>query len=164
MEKKIKFRLGLCLMLTPILGYGLSTDKTQPAHISSDTASYTKSVNTYRGHVKITQGTTHIAGDIVMIYNGSGKEKISKMIVIGTLAHYDTILDSNHKKLNAEALRIEYYPPLGHVLLLGQGKITQEKNLFAGPHILYDINRQVVISSPSKLNKTVIVVQSEPSS
>ena len=43
--------------------------------------------------------------------------------------------------------------------LIGEAKAEQGKDSLAGPHIQYDINKQVVTSLPAPTGHTTIIIQ-----
>ena len=153
---------GLLLLLltlsTPCLA--LSSDAALPYYFKSDHLIYNnrRHQTIYIGHVHITQGTTKISGDKVIVQYGKNS-RIKKMIDTGNFAHYSTLPDNHPDRLYAQAKKITYNPITKIVVLEHQGKVTQEKNVFTGPHIWYDIAAGVVRTTPRKNQQTVIVIQ-----
>lgn len=158
--KKILF---LFLYLIPVLSFGLSSDKQQPAYLQSDSATlnHKTGISIYRGNVKLTQGTTVITADILTTYTDQHNQLI-KAIGTGTsthLASYSTLPDNNKLPFTAVAIIIHYYPLRSWVEFTDQAKATQGKDNFAGPQLNYDINREIVTSPASKLGRTQIIIQ-----
>ena len=154
--------LTLIASTLPSFGYALNSDQTQPYHIQANTVTYNRSLHTtiYLGNVHARQGTTQVTGDKVMVYNTKDSNKIARIIATGHPAKYSTLPDNQHKVLHAEANTIEFNPIKDEVLLVKNAKVTQEQNLFTGPHIWYDMKNQVVVStSPHGHGRTTVVIQ-----
>lgn len=151
----------IVLYLTPLRATALTSDNSLPANISADSAVYDhdQHLSIYRGHVNIIQGTTHLQGDIVMIYNQSNQQ-IQKIIAIGRPAIYKTLPDHQTEDLYARGKRIEFYPSQHRVILIGDGKITDSKNTFSGARIVYLIDKQTISATASSAQpETKIVIQ-----
>ena len=141
-------------------GLALTSDKQLPANFTADNVTYNIKTGTriFIGNVKMTQGTTHLEGDKVTVYNGSDG-KVIKVIALGKRAHYSTLPNNQKEVMDAYAETIEYYPGKGSAVLIGNGEITQGKNSFKGPHIVYDIQKELITSLASANAHTVIVLQ-----
>jgi lipopolysaccharide export system protein LptA len=152
----------LGLYLASLTANALSSDNFLPTKISADNAIYDHNlhVSIYRGDVTITQGTTSLQGDEVMIYNQSNNQKVQKLIAIGNPAVYRTLPNHQTQYLYARAKRIEFYPLQHRILLIGDGEITDNKNSFAGARIEYLIDKQTISSATtSQQPETKIVIQ-----
>lgn len=158
MRQQIKSWFLLLVMPAAFANVSLTTNST--TYISSDSASYNykTGIEIFSGHAKIVQATFQLMGDTIMIYNLPNTQTINKVVAIGQLAQYDTLPVTQQPRTHAQAQRIEYYPAQKKVLLLGQGKVTQGENKFSGEHIEYQMDKQVVLSSPSKTTKTIIII------
>lgn len=147
------------LLFTPT-SFALSSDANLPLYFQSDSIVYNKEQHqtTYIGHVHITQGTTRISGNRIVIQYGKN-DRIDKIIDTGNLAHYTTLPDQQSTQLYAQAKKITFNANSKIVTLEANGKVTQEKNVFTGPHIWYDIVAGVVRTTSKKNQETVIVIQ-----
>lgn len=172
MSPKIRLRkpssklLGLIFLLLPIIVLARTNDQYLPYHIQADTIIYNQNLHTtiYQGHVHATQGTPRLTGDKVVVYNSKVNNKIILIVATGQPAHYTTLPDNQPKRLFTQADTIKYYPLKNQVLLLKRAKVTQDENLFTGPHIWYDISKQVVVStSPEGHGKTTVVIEPQGS-
>ncbi len=146
--------------------WALDEDQYQTLHISSVAATYDREhhLTVYEGNVQVEQGTSHLDGDKVTIYQ-SKDNSIIKMIANGKPAHYHTIPSPNKNQLFVEALQITYTPQEKIVLLEGAGQVKQEENLFTGPHIWYDMKNGIVHSITNNENeRTVVIIQPPPPS
>jgi lipopolysaccharide export system protein LptA len=149
----------LWMTLTPI-GFARSSDEQQPYHFTSDSMVYNKNKRQtiYLGHVQVTQGTTHLSGDKIIVQYDQNTQ-IQTLITTGNLAHYSTLPDHESDRLYAEAKKIIFNPITKKALLRHQAKITQKNNIFAGPRIWYDMAHGVVHTTPRQHQKTVIIIQ-----
>lgn len=144
--------------------WALDSDQYQVMHVISNTATYDRNQHTiiYDGAVQMDQGTSHLDGDKVIVYQlpATNTNKIQKVVALGNPAHYSTLPQPNKARLFVEALKITYDPTSKTVLLEGNGKVTQEGNVFSGPHIWYDMANGVVhsLAAPGK-QRTEMVIQ-----
>lgn len=148
----------------------LDSDRFAVMHITSDSATYDRNQHTitYDGNVQVEQGTSHLDGDKVIVYQTpTNTNKIEQVIAYGNPAHYSTIPQAGKNRLYIEASKITYSPIKRTVLLEGNGKVTQDGNVFSGPHIWYDMINGVVhsLAAPGKQRTEMIIQpQQEPSS
>ncbi len=117
----------------------LSTDRDQPIAIEADQAERDglKGVMTYRVDVVIDQGSLHIAGDTV-IAHFDGENDISKMIAIGTPAHFRQLPDGDAHVHKAWANRIEYFPGQDLIVLLGDARYERGGSRMQADRLVYD--------------------------
>lgn len=146
-------------LICPLLSLALNSDKQQPAFIEADSATlnHKTGICIYRGHVKLTQGSTIITADTLTTHSDS-ENQLDQATAVGQLATYTTQPDNNPLPFSAMGLTINYYPKKAYVELIGQAKATQGNDSFAGPRINYDIKQQIVVSPPSTEGRTTIVI------
>lgn len=156
---------SLCLLITlaySALSWGLNTDQEQPltAEAKSAILDHNKHTATFIEAVKADQGTTHLTADKLIIFSNTAHH-VTQAIAYGNqnLATYRTIPEENKPELYAEAEQIQYYPDQNKVILLGNAKVVREQDTFSGPRIEYDTEKQIVISPPSEIGRTHIVLQ-----
>jgi lipopolysaccharide export system protein LptA len=154
--------LFFILLSIPITLLALDSDDQQIMHINSDgsTFNYKTGVNIYEGHVKIDQGTTHLTADRLVTTNNS-KHKMEEAVAYGLtqLAEYTTQPKPGDAILHAKAKVIKFYPAKSVVFLEGDVIVTQGKNSFAGPVIVYNIKDQIVTAPPSKTGRASIIIE-----
>ncbi len=143
--------------------HALDSDQYQPLSIVSDDAVYDRNQHTitYTGSVRGEQGSSHIDGDKMIVYQTPGNaNKIQKIEIFGNPAHYNTLPAPNKERLYVEALKITYNPLERTVLLEQQAKVIQAGNIFTGPHIWYDMVNGVVrsLATPGK-ERTMMIIQ-----
>jgi|SRR5688572_14946041 len=139
----------------------LSDDREQKLHIKADstTLNYKTGVTLYEGHVIIDQGTSHLLADR-LITKRNAQHKIEEAIAYGfkNLAEYRTTLKSGDETLLAKANVIKFYPLKSLAILEGNALVTQGKNSFQGPHIIYHINEQTIIAPSSKEGRATLII------
>lgn len=158
---KVIQALTAIIIFIPCCAFALKSDSDKPYYIRSNSVIYDRNKNTaiYIGNVHIRQGTTRLSGDKVVIFL-SKHNQVKRLLAYGQLAHYSTLPNQKKKRFNAQAEKIDYNPIKKTVLLLKNGKVTQDNNIFTGPYIWYDIGHGIVKSKPSKQQyHTVIVIQ-----
>lgn len=132
--------------------WALDSDKYEVMHVISDNATYDRNQHTitYEGTVQVNQGTSHLDGDKMIVYQLANGNKIRQIITYGNPAHYNTIPSAGKNRLYVEALKITYDPIKKTVLLEGKGRVNQDGNIFSGPYIWYDMINGMVHSRATK--------------
>jgi lipopolysaccharide export system protein LptA len=153
----------LLLLVVPVMALALPDDNMQTMHIISDssTFNYKTGANIYEGNVKIDQGSTHLTADRVTTANDD-KHKMKEAIAYGLnnkLAEYTTLPKPGDPLLHAKAKTIKFYPPTSLVVLEGNVIVTQGKNSFEGPIIIYNMKDQVVTAPASKTGRATVVIE-----
>jgi len=144
----IKYCFLLVLFIS-VYSYALSSDRLQPYHIQSDRVNFNRSKNIarYEGNVKVTQGTSTLTADKLIMYFMDKNSQIKKMIATGNLAHYSTLPDGKKQKMFAQANIIIYYPQENKIILKEHAKVTQEHYLLSSNKITYNIKQQSMSSN-----------------
>lgn len=153
-------KLLIFLVALPNIALALTTDKQQNAYIDADSATINHKSNSciYRGHVKLTQGTTIILADVLTTYTNANNQ-LQRAVAVGKLASYTTQPDSGPHLFVAMAQTINYDPYKSQITLIGDAKATQGSNSFAGPRMEYNTKQQTVTSPASPQGRTTIVFQ-----
>lgn len=158
---KIPFLFFILLLTSPCL-FALPDDEQKVMHICSDssTFNYKTGTNTYEGHVKMDQGTTHLTADRVITTKNHTTRKIEVAIAYGLTqwAEYTTLPKPGDPVLHAKAKIIKFYPAQSIVFLQDDVVVTQGKNSFQGPVIVYNIKDQIVTAPPSKTGRSTIII------
>lgn len=159
----IRLVIGFLASWVCATALALDSDKYAVMHVISDTATYDRNKHTitYEGSVQMDQGTSHLDGSKVIVYQiPDTNNKIEKIVAFGKPAHYSTLPQTNKSRLFVEALKITYNPVKRTVLLEENGRVNQEGNIFSGPHIWYDIANGVVhsLATPGK-QRTEMIIQ-----
>jgi len=149
-------------LFIPLGLLALQGDDHEIMHIVSDgsTFNYKTGTNIYEGHVKIDQGTTHLTADRVVTINND-KHKMEQAIAYGLtdLAEYTTRPKPGDPLLHAKAKIIKFYPARSMVYLEGDVIVTQGKNSFQGPTLVYNMKEQIVTAPPSKTGRATIIIE-----
>jgi lipopolysaccharide transport protein LptA len=157
-----KFLCGLLLVLQVTTVFALPEDSGKNMHITADTTlfNYKTGFNTYEGDVKVLQGETHLAADLVTTQNND-HHKITVAIAYGKskLAHYWTLPQKGDALFHAQAKIIKFYPLTSLVVLQGDVLVTQGNNSFNGPEIIYNIKDQTVTSPANKNGRATIIIE-----
>jgi len=102
----------------------------------------TLGVTTYIGSVQMQQGSMKINADKIMIY---GKlDRATKVIAIGSPAHFQQTPDETAQPVTARANRLEYEVGDKTLVLLGDAELNQEEMQLSGNKIEYDVKKAVV--------------------
>ena len=164
LSKFIGLLMAFFCISTASISNALPDDRNQPIHITSDTAEVDdkSGLSIYRGKVKIVQGTINIIADQVTIH--SDNQGIIKLVAIGSPAHFQQLPEADKTIMHAFGNTVEYFFSEERIELKKQAKLAQEKNVFTGDRIDYDIKRRVVNaygdqqpdSSPTQRVKLII--------
>lgn len=117
----------------------------------------------YVGDVKLDQGTSHLrAHRAVTIVND--KNRLIEAIAYSrphVPVHFWTKIAADKPDLHAYADEMHYYPEKHMIELIGHAKVTQDKNVFSAPKIIYDTKTQHVVSKRDRNDRTVIIIYPE---
>ncbi|OGT62688.1 MAG: lipopolysaccharide transport periplasmic protein LptA [Gammaproteobacteria bacterium RIFCSPHIGHO2_12_FULL_45_12] len=145
-------------------GLALATDQKAKLFIVADTSiyNYKTGINSFMGHVKATQGETHVTADKLTTQNNK-QHQIREVIAYGIKhqAHYWTEPKSNEPIMNAYADLIKYYPLDENIILSKNVHVTQGNNSFKGRLVLYNMRYQTIIVPPSENGRAVLVYNPE---
>lgn len=117
-----------------------------------------KKVSTYRGSVSFRRGERKLTAEEITVY-GSLKAP-SKVIASGLPARFVQPEDALHKAASAEAKVMEYFIREERMVMVGAAQFLQEKSLFSGERIIYDLKQDLVIAkgAPSGSERVKIVI------
>lgn len=145
--------LLLALLLIPMEGLALSTDKDKPMTIEADSVEIDdkKGLTVYRGNVDVRQGTMHVTGETLVIERTDGEVKV--VTVVGKPATYRQRPDNKPDDVKAKARKLQVYPKRDLVRLERNARVTQEGNVYTGNIIEYD-NKSDVIKMKGNIGAT----------
>ncbi|MBI5447188.1 MAG: lipopolysaccharide transport periplasmic protein LptA [Gammaproteobacteria bacterium] len=143
--------------------HALSSDSTQPLYIEADKASFNhfSGVNTFEGHVIITQGSSRLFADQVILYTDK-KHHLQHLTATGQPSRYETQVETEPHTLVATATNIQYHVAENQLELIGQVHAEQGKDKIEGPMLIYN-TKEKLLSAPSNQTtseRTVIVFDS----
>jgi lipopolysaccharide export system protein LptA len=152
--------LSLCLCI-PGAARALSSDRDQPIYIEADRAELDKQqgVSVYTGNVQLDQGTLHLRGDKMTVYNTGGN--IDRVILVGEPATYRQRPDNKRQDVFAEAKHMEYDTASDSITLVEDARVWQENgNQFRSERIVYHIaDDRVQAGSGSGKDRVRITLQ-----
>lgn len=155
-----KIILSLAFIFLGQTAKALPEDSQEKLMIVSDSSNYNykTGVNTFEGHVKVDQGTTHIIADRLITKSGSD-HKIKEAIAYGLqqTAHYWTTPKLNDPEIHANGRVITYYPLASNVIIKQNALVTQGENSFQGKIIHYNMKDQTIIVPASENGRAVLV-------
>lgn len=152
----------LGLVLAPLYGYALPEDSEKTIHIVANSTefNYKTGLDVYEGNVQIDQGTTHVKADKLITQKDEHHHIVSAIAYgLAHLAEYTTIPKAGDVNLNAKAKIIRYFPTTSTIILEENVTVTQGKNSFHGPHIIYNMKNQTVSAPASKNGRASIVIE-----
>ena len=150
-----KFIVALSLASMTNCSLALSTDKQQDIQIEADSAEMDdmKGITIYRGNVVVDQGSIHMTGHTMTVYNDDNDET-ELVIMEGQPATYRQLPEDSKIYDEAEALQMEYYALKDYVILIDEALVTQEGLRFSGSRIEYDtVLSQVKAKGSNKKSK-----------
>jgi len=159
MKNKIKIitKLATIFLVHSIFisnAIALTDDSTKPINIQADSAEINDAtgISTYRGNVKITQGSTVLTGDIVTLETAN--KKVQKIISEGKLSTFKQTTDDG-RKINAEAEKMIYSITGNKIVLTTNAKLTEAGNTFASDKITFYTDKEIVTAGSSSGNDRV---------
>ncbi|MFT5395705.1 MAG: lipopolysaccharide export system protein LptA [Gammaproteobacteria bacterium] len=157
-QDKLLSKLVLAIVIATMMNcaFALSTDKQQDIEIEADSAEMDdiKGITIYRGNVIVDQGSIHMTGHTMTVYNDANGET-ELVIMEGRPATYRQLPDDSKIFDEAESLQMEYYALKDYVILIDEALVTQEGLRFSGTRIEYDtILSQVKAKGSTKTTKS----------
>lgn len=141
------------MSLVSMMNYALalSTDKQQDIQIEADSAEMDeiKGITIYRGDVVVDQGSIHMTGHTMTVYNDANDET-ELVIMEGQPATYRQLPDDSKIYDEAEALQMEYYALKDYIILKEKALVTKpDGSTMSGKRIDYDTALSKVIAKGS---------------
>jgi lipopolysaccharide export system protein LptA len=158
--KIVTLLLSACFLL-PGLAMALATDKQQPIHIESDSATRNEKsgLTTYVGSVQMDQGSLRINASKVVIH--SIKNEVSKIVATGSPAKYKQRPATTKPEVIATANTIEYFLTDEKLILIKNAHLIQsDGSTLSGDRINYDMKDAVVkaVGSTNRENQRIHMV------
>jgi lipopolysaccharide export system protein LptA len=148
----------VCYLFSPILlalplpTIALEEDRSQPIEVSANQATLDdkQSLAVYEGNVVLTQGSLTIKADKLTI-KAATNGQVDEVIATGKLAEFTQTPEPNKDPIIAKAEHITYSVAQEKIVLSRSASVVQNKNLFQGNVITYDIKQQKLsASAPSE--------------
>lgn len=117
----------------------------------------------YQGNVKLSQGESHLKSDsaITLMDNHNKLVKAIAKALPNQRVHFWKKSDKKEPTIHAYADVITYLPSMGQIILNGNAFVKQGENSYKSEHIIYDINKKMVVSKKTKRNRTTITLDSK---
>ncbi len=164
LDCRVASLLAMTLFMFCQTALALPNDGEQPMKIIADATlfNYKTGIDTYEGHVKVDQGTTHLLAD-KLVTEKNEHHKIVSAIAYGTrqLAELTTLPSMNAKVLHAKSNIIKFYPSTSILVLEENVVVTQGENSFHGSLIIYNMKEQMVAAPASKNGRATIVIDAK---
>ena len=139
--------LVLPALIVALPALALSTDRDQPLDVR---AQYNKSsfgtnnVTVFQGNVRMVQGSLKATGDEAKIWEietANADATARRLVLTGSPAQLEQLMDNNGGRLMASAATIDYRSDTGLAELTGNVVVVQEgRSEFRGPHMTYNTN------------------------
>ena len=138
----------LILFILPLHSIALEQDRSQPIEVSANQATLDdkQSLAVYEGNVVLTQGSLTIKADKLTI-KAAKNGQVDEVIATGKLAEFTQTPEPNKDPIIAKAEHITYSVAQEKIVLTRSASVVQNKNLFQGNVITYDIKQQKLSAS-----------------
>lgn len=139
--------LALLFLTLAMSAQALSTDRDQPLDVRAQSNSSTfgdTNVTVFQGNVRMVQGSLKASGDEARIWEietGDADATARRLVLTGSPAQLEQMMDNDGGKLNARANTIDYRSDTGLAELSGNVIVVQEgRSEFRGPRMTYNTN------------------------
>jgi lipopolysaccharide export system protein LptA len=145
---------------TPLMA--LPDDKNQPLHVIADkvVVNYAQSITNLEGNVKVTQGSTILLGNKVIVTTDKNQQLV-KLIAYGDSVHqasYETIPSPKDSPFHATADIITYISAKKLAIFAGNAHATDGMNQFDGPEFQYFTDEQKVVTEKVANQRSSITI------
>lgn len=142
--------------------FALKSDQKQNLLLMADKIKFNnkQKIGHYLGHVSLKQGTSMLKANTAWTYTDENNQ-LKKAVALGTplkQALFETLMDGQKEKLKGKADKITYFSQKQHLHLEGNALLTLGKNKYQAPLIIYDINKQRIISTKTSNHRSTITI------
>lgn len=160
--QKIIINVALLLLLLHQT-FALTADKAENLLLMADkmTFSNKQKIGTYLGHVYLKQGSSTLHANKAWTYTNNNHQ-LDKAIALGNAtkqALFETLMEGQKDKLKGAADKISYFPNKQLIRLEGHAFLSQGKNTYQAPLIIYDITKQRLISQKTSKSRSHITIE-----
>lgn len=161
---KILHLNSLCLSVLFYLfaptALALSDDQKQPVHISSDSQDLDMTTNkvTFRGNVKLTQGSIILTADTLIAFRNSKTGDLTELQGYGKPAHFSQKTDDG-KQLKGQANTLVYNVASDKLIMTTNAELHQDDSVIKGKVITYHISSQNLNASSGDGERVSTVIQ-----
>ncbi|MDT4290050.1 lipopolysaccharide transport periplasmic protein LptA [Methylomonas sp. MO1] len=141
---KLSKMVGVGLLFSARVAFGLESDSEQPIYIDSDNAVYDEKaqISTYTGNVVATQGTIRIDGDKLVVYLKDGA--IIKLIATGKPSRFKQLPAVGKEEMHGEGLINEFYPDQNLLKFMKNASVWQGDAKQSSEYIEYDTKNSLL--------------------
>lgn len=117
-------------------------------------------IATYTGEVTVTLGDRTMRCDKLIISRGK-KSDIGKITAYGNPVGYAGHLKDNPEIIHAYSDVMEYDLETQMFYMRGNARVEQGKNVYEAPEIRYDVENEIITSSPSSNGRIHMTIDAE---
>jgi lipopolysaccharide export system protein LptA len=159
----------LCLLIATLLGTAhaasindLTSGITDALNISAENLEIDnlKGVAIYTGDVNVDLGKRILRCDKLEVYRGTGSD-IGRIIAYGDPVGYEGHVSDNPEIIHAYSDMMEYDLEKQIFYMRGNARVEQGKNIYEAPEIQYDVENEIITSSPSSKGRIHMVIDAE---
>lgn len=140
----------IAALLAAAPAFAERADRDKPVNLEADRATVddTKKIHIFEGRVTLTQGTTMIRGDKIVVSQDA--EGFQKGVVTGNLARFRTKREGKEEYIEGEAERIEHDDKTEVTQFFNRAWVKSGQDEVRGQYIQYDARTEnyVVTSGP----------------
>jgi lipopolysaccharide transport protein LptA len=142
-----------------------ATKNTENVYVDADTIinnDVSRKTN-YKGHVNLQQGQSYLKADAATTITDNNNKLVKAIAkaLPSQRVHFWRISDKEKPAVHAYAKTIIYLPQAGHIQLEGNAYVKQGKNIYRSEKIIYDVNKQIVISKTQAHKRTSITLDTK---
>lgn len=144
--------LILALMIYAPAGLTVTIESGENIHVQANYMKFNMATgsSTYKGDVKISQGSIEINGDKVIIQRQ--REKIQQINIEGQPAQYTQGEDSKNK-INATSQHMQYLANQHQLVMTVDARLQQPDHTIKSQRIVYDTKNKIVIAGDNDKHK-----------
>lgn len=150
---------GLILTLITSSSFALPSDRNQPISLEADHATFNEKtgVTTYKGNVRISQGTMQLEADSIVAQLNS-KRELQTVNATGNPAKFQQQISADHGIARGQAQKITYNADTGILTLSGNAYLIQDGSSLRGSTLRYSMNKGDIVAEGSKSGRVQIVI------
>ena len=140
-----RFLLATVSLCWALSAAALSSDADQPIYVEADSVEIDEQLgtSTYRGNVKVTQGSLHLTADMITIVEVENAKTIT---ATGSPVRFRQLPDGEDQPVHGRSLRAEYQTESGVLTLYEKAHIDHGQNTFSSDRIQYNSHTATVLA------------------
>ena len=144
--------LILALMIYASAGLTVTSESGEDVHVQANYMKFDMETgsSTYKGDVKISQGSIKLSGDKVIIKRQ--QDKIQQINIDGQPAQYIQDEDSKNK-IHATSQHMQYLAGQHQLVMTVDARLQQPDHTIESQRIVYDTKNKIVIAGNNKKNQ-----------